>query len=104
MTGVVRPRRELVHDESPVGQHEHLDAQDPDDVESFEDRASDLVRLFARGGRDRGLSRRQIEDLIHVRVLERFVDRDLSTRSARRDHRDLSDGRPNKRAVATVTI
>ena len=90
MPGIMRPRRELVDQHLAVMGDEHLDREQPDEIELFRDVAGD--RFGAH--RDLGLDPRRrdgrVEDVIDVLVLDRGIGCGLAVLAARDDDRDFA--------------
>src|SRR5436309_1971100 len=90
MTRIVRARRDLVDEDRTALRKEHLDRENPDEIELFRNMTSD--RLRALGGiyrNSRGRDRR-IEDMVDVLVFDWRIGRPGAVRAAPHDDRDLA--------------
>ena len=85
MARIVRARRDLVDEDSSALRHEHLDGENPDEIELIGDVTRD--RLSAHGGIWRNSRRRdcRIEDMVGVLVFHRRIGRPGAVRAARND-------------------
>ena len=90
MSRVVRPRRQLVDQEPPIAGDEHLDREQPDQIERGRDPLGEHLRLVGEIGRDRRRRDRPDQDLIAMPVLDRHVAHLGAVLAPCGDHRDLA--------------
>ena len=89
MTGIVRPRRDLVDQHLTVGIDEHLHRQQADQVERGRDGARNGLGLLDDGIRHAGRGQRQIQNVVAMAVLNGIERTQAAIRATGDDDTDL---------------
>ena len=96
VAGVVDAGGDLVDQQPAAFGDEQLDAKNPDVVERLGDALGARPRGRGESGGDVGRRQRQVEDAVHVAVLDRIEARHPAVRRAGNDHRDLAFDRDQR--------
>src|SRR5580692_2985013 len=90
MARIMRARRDLVDEDGTALRHEHLDRENPDEIELFGDVTRDRLGAYRGVCRNSRGRDRRVEDMIDMLVFDRRIGRPSAVCAARNDDRDLT--------------
>ena len=85
----MRTRRQLIHQQPSIFQHEHLDHQQTHDLKLLSDLQSQIGRLSKDSRGQRSRNRRPVKDLLFMAVQRRWIYHRFAVRTPCHQHRNL---------------